>query len=317
MISFTSTSYSQHYSIGDDPLEDEVVEHTGEKKRVNVDVDMDLTGGALNFLDMTSFDSLFSPTPTTANNNPSTSSHTSSSLLSSPLPANDLIDFSTIGLPETEVSPQGVSENSLSSFASSMWYPGTTQADVAGVGVGVGGQTGDGCDMTMMYSPMLFSPGSPSSVPDSVAVTTTSASIPVSTTESTTKTGDCNMNEVYYSLSHSNGPKSKSSVSHNYPDDDDDDNEYDNENSGGNDDDEQVEVAAGFQISPILRRNRQMRLLGIGHRTIPPFRRRVAFLPPIPLETAKSIQLKKQRKEKEEKQVRFFTNVIRHEYKSY
>ena len=51
----------------------------------------------------------------------------------------------------------------------------------------------------------------------------------------------------------------------------------------------------------------------LGKRTVPPFRRRVAFLPPLPLATAQDAS----EKPKDGKQVRFFTNVICHEYRSY
>ena len=62
-----------------------------------------------------------------------------------------------------------------------------------------------------------------------------------------------------------------------------------------------------------VRRSRQIRMeKGIGYRSIPPFRRRVAFLPPLPIATCKSLE-----KPQEGKQVRFFTNVLCHEYRSY
>ena len=51
----------------------------------------------------------------------------------------------------------------------------------------------------------------------------------------------------------------------------------------------------------------------LGKRTVPPFRRRVAFLPPLPLATAQNAS----EKPRDGKQVRFFTNVICHEYRSY
>ena len=51
----------------------------------------------------------------------------------------------------------------------------------------------------------------------------------------------------------------------------------------------------------------------LGKRTVPPFRRRVAFLPPLPLATAQNAS----EKPGDGKQVRFFTNVICHEYRSY
>ena len=51
----------------------------------------------------------------------------------------------------------------------------------------------------------------------------------------------------------------------------------------------------------------------LGRRTVPPFRRRVAFLPPLPLATAQNAN----ERPRDGKQVRFFTNVICHEYRSY
>ena len=72
-------------------------------------------------------------------------------------------------------------------------------------------------------------------------------------------------------------------------------------------------VPEGFINPKVVRRSRQMRMeKGIGYRSIPPFRRRVVFLPPLPIATCKSLE-----KPQEGKQVRFFTNVICHEYRSY
>ena len=72
-------------------------------------------------------------------------------------------------------------------------------------------------------------------------------------------------------------------------------------------------VPDGFLNPKVVRRSRQMRMeKGIGYRSIPPFRRRVVFLPPLPIATCKSLE-----KPQEGKQVRFFTNVICHEYRSY
>lgn len=52
---------------------------------------------------------------------------------------------------------------------------------------------------------------------------------------------------------------------------------------------------------------------GIGFRSIPPFRKRVVSLPPVPIVTHQGL-LEQRGKEK---QVRFYTNVICHEYQSY
>ena len=48
-----------------------------------------------------------------------------------------------------------------------------------------------------------------------------------------------------------------------------------------------------------------------GSRTVPPFRRRVVLLPPLP------VTMGAESSDGEKKQVRFFANVICHEYRSY
>lgn len=53
--------------------------------------------------------------------------------------------------------------------------------------------------------------------------------------------------------------------------------------------------------------------IGIGFRAIPSFRKRVVSLPPVPIVTHKGL-LEERGKEK---QLRFYTNVICHEYQSY
>ena len=77
---------------------------------------------------------------------------------------------------------------------------------------------------------------------------------------------------------------------------------------------EEVEVPEGFIKPGVVRRSRQLRLeKGIGVRRVPSFRKRVVLLPPLPI----SRQQDRTRDANKEKQVRFFTNVICHEYQSY
>ena len=62
---------------------------------------------------------------------------------------------------------------------------------------------------------------------------------------------------------------------------------------------------------------RKSQLFGIrkelGFESLPPFRKRVVFLPPIQIVTQRRLLEQRGR----EKEVRFFTNVICHEYQSY
>ena len=51
----------------------------------------------------------------------------------------------------------------------------------------------------------------------------------------------------------------------------------------------------------------------LGFESLPPFRKRVVFLPPIQIVTQRRLLEQRGR----EKEVRFFTNVICHEYQSY
>ena len=77
---------------------------------------------------------------------------------------------------------------------------------------------------------------------------------------------------------------------------------------------EEEEEAEGFIKPGVVRRSRQLRLeKGIGVRRVPSFRKRVVLLPPLPI----SRQQDRTRDANKEKQVRFFTNVICHEYQSY
>lgn len=77
---------------------------------------------------------------------------------------------------------------------------------------------------------------------------------------------------------------------------------------------EEEEVPEGFIKPGVIRRSRQLRLeKGIGVRRVPSFRKRVVLLPPLPI----SRQQDRTKDPNKEKQVRFFTNVICHEYQSY
>ena len=77
---------------------------------------------------------------------------------------------------------------------------------------------------------------------------------------------------------------------------------------------EEEEIPEGFIKPGVIRRSRQLRLEnGIGVRRVPSFRKRVVLLPPLPI----SRQQDRTQDPNKEKQVRFFTNVICHEYQSY
>ena len=67
----------------------------------------------------------------------------------------------------------------------------------------------------------------------------------------------------------------------------------------------------GFIDPSVVRRSRALRNRRFGSRTVPPFRRRVVLLPPLPVTTGAESS------DGEKKQVRFFANVICHEYRSY
>ena len=73
----------------------------------------------------------------------------------------------------------------------------------------------------------------------------------------------------------------------------------------------QEEVPEGFIDPSVVRRSRALRNRRFGSRTVPPFRRRVVLLPPLPVTTGAESG------DGEKKQVRFFANVICHEYRSY
>ena len=73
----------------------------------------------------------------------------------------------------------------------------------------------------------------------------------------------------------------------------------------------QEEVPEGFVDPSVVRRSRALRNRRFGSRTVPPFRRRVVLLPPLPVTTGAESS------DGEKKQVRFFANVICHEYRSY
>ena len=73
----------------------------------------------------------------------------------------------------------------------------------------------------------------------------------------------------------------------------------------------QEEVPEGFIDPSVVRRSRALRNRRFGSRTVPPFRRRVVLLPPLPVTTGAESN------DGEKKQVRFFANVICHEYRSY
>ena len=72
----------------------------------------------------------------------------------------------------------------------------------------------------------------------------------------------------------------------------------------------QEEVPEGFIDPSVVRRSRALRNRRFGSRTVPPFRRRVVLLPPLPVTMGAESNDGK-------KQVRFFANVICHEYRSY
>ena len=73
----------------------------------------------------------------------------------------------------------------------------------------------------------------------------------------------------------------------------------------------QEEVPEGFIDPNVVRRSRALRNRRFGSRTVPPFRRRVVLLPPLP------VTMGAESSDGEKKQVRFFANVICHEYRSY
>lgn len=74
------------------------------------------------------------------------------------------------------------------------------------------------------------------------------------------------------------------------------------------------EIPEGFIKPGVVRRSRQLCLeKGIGVRRIPPFRKRVVLLPPLPI----ARQSSSGDTPVNGKQVRFFTNVLCHEYQSY
>ena len=73
----------------------------------------------------------------------------------------------------------------------------------------------------------------------------------------------------------------------------------------------QEEVPEGFIDPSVVRRSRALRNRRFGSRTVPPFRRRVVLLPPLP------VTMGAESSDGEKKQVRFFANVICHEYRSY
>ena len=71
------------------------------------------------------------------------------------------------------------------------------------------------------------------------------------------------------------------------------------------------EVPEGYIDPNVVRRSRVLRNGRFGSRMVPPFRRRVVLLPPLPVATGMESS------SGEKKQVRFFANVICHEYRSY
>lgn len=76
----------------------------------------------------------------------------------------------------------------------------------------------------------------------------------------------------------------------------------------------QEEITEGFIQRGAIRKSKLLELgKGIGLRHVPPFRKRVVSLPPVPIVTQHGLQ----EQTGGEKQVRFFTNVICHEYQSY
>ena len=77
---------------------------------------------------------------------------------------------------------------------------------------------------------------------------------------------------------------------------------------------QEEEVPEGFIDPGVVRRSRVVRgEKGVGFRRVPSFRKRVVFLPPLPVATKKTLR----ESSEEKKQVRFFANVICHEYRSY
>lgn len=75
-----------------------------------------------------------------------------------------------------------------------------------------------------------------------------------------------------------------------------------------------LEQEEGFISSGTVRRSKLLGMRkGIGFRSIPPFRKRVVSLPPVPIVTQNGLMERRGA----EKQVRFYTNVICHEYQSY
>ena len=79
-------------------------------------------------------------------------------------------------------------------------------------------------------------------------------------------------------------------------------------------DEKQEDCPEGFIRPGIVKKSRLLGVgKGIGFRSIPPFRKRVVSLPPVPIVTQQGLL----EQSGTEKQVRFFTNVICHEYQSY
>lgn len=79
-------------------------------------------------------------------------------------------------------------------------------------------------------------------------------------------------------------------------------------------DEKQEDCPEGFIRPGIVKKSKLLGVgKGIGFRSIPPFRKRVVSLPPVPIVTQQGLL----EQSGTEKQVRFFTNVICHEYQSY
>ena len=343
-----------------DPLKDEVVELSEELLESN--------GSDFDLLGMASLNS--SPTASTASTT-GIAVIATPPRINSPLPsltlANELVDLSTIGLPETKVQPHGVPADSLASLCiNHSTSPHLQQQQQQQQGGGEGETHAS--PFRSSFSPptlfqatnheMLSSAISYSPIPTSVSATTSphhdhhghylqygngyteegrrgmqsaATYTPLPLASYLIRQGIENdfdfdfgigigipvEDEQEDSCDPIREKRERIGIRPFLPYDDDDDDDNDDDDDDEDDEDSRVIIAEGFQASSTLRHNRQMRLLGLGNRTIPPFRRRVAFLPPIPLETAKTIKVKQQSRVKEEKQVRFFTNVIRHEYKSY
>lgn len=79
-------------------------------------------------------------------------------------------------------------------------------------------------------------------------------------------------------------------------------------------DEKQEDCPEGFIRPGVVKKSKLLGVgKGIGFRSIPPFRKRVVSLPPVPIVTQQGLL----EQSGTEKQVRFFTNVICHEYQSY